>query len=679
MSEKDNTVSRATAGIAAALAFVAGALTMYVVQRSGSASDGEEPVAEVELSPEAAGAAAQEVGSEPRIKVPVTGKEPWKGAEQPLVTIVEFSDFQCPFCNRVNGTLKQIMDTYAGKVKIVWKNNALPFHNRAMPAHIAAMEVFAQKGSEAFWRYHDLLFQNQRDLSDENLVKWAEQVGANGAEVRKAIQEQRHKARVQEDMALAAKVGARGTPNFFINGRQIVGAQPFEAFKKIIDAEIGRAEKMLAAGVPRRGLYQAFLKNAKEKAEPPKPQQPQQRRRPDPNAVYKVPVDADDPVKGPADALVTIVEFSEFQCPFCSRVRPTLQKIVESYGQDVRIVFKHNPLPFHQNAMPAALAAYEVFQQKGADAFWKFHDLMFENQRNLTTDNLVQWAEQVGAKGAKVREAIEKQTHKQAILKDQNLARSLGATGTPSFFINGRNLRGAQPFESFKRIIDEELAKARKLVQTGTPRARVYETIIAKGKTSPQFIGGNAPGGGAPPAAARKYEIPIPAGAPRKGAPNPKVVIQEFSDFQCPFCNRVNPTLQRILQEYGNQVQIIWRNYPLPFHQQARPAHIAAMEVFKQKGSEAFWRYHDLLFQNQRDLTVDNLVQWAEQVGANGAEVRKAIEEKRHDAIIQRDMDAVRKAGARIGTPSFFIDGRLVQGAQPFEAFKAAIEEALKR
>ncbi len=677
MTEKDNTVSRATAGISAALAFVAGSLTMYVVQRSGGDEKTEEKVAEVELSPEAVGAAAKEVGDVARIKVPVTGKEPWKGAEQPLVTIVEFSDFQCPFCSRVNGTLKQIMDTYADKVKIVWKNNPLPFHNRAMPAHIAAMEVFKQKGSDAFWKYHDLLFQNQRNLTDDNLVQWAEQVGANGAEVRKALQEQRHKALIQQDLALGAKVGARGTPNFFINGRQIVGAQPFDNFKKILDEEIARAQRMLSAGVPRGGLYQAFLKNAKEKAEPP--QQRQQPRRPDPNAVYKVPVDANDPIKGPADALVTIVEFSDFQCPFCSRVRATLQKVEETYGKDVRIVFKHNPLPFHQNAMPAALAASEVFKQKGSDAFWKYHDLLFENQRELTTDNLVKWAQQVGANGAKVREAIEKQTHKAAILQDQNLARSLGASGTPSFFINGRNLRGAQPFESFKRLIDEELAKARKLVQSGTPRVKLYETIIAKGATSPQFIGGEAPGGNRPPAAAQKYEIPVPSDAPRRGASNPKVIIQEFSDFQCPFCNRVRPTVERILREYGDKVQIVWRNYPLPFHQNARPAALAAWEVYKQKGSEAFWKYHDLLFENQRELTTDNLVQWAQQVGANGAEVRKAIEEKRHDAAIQADMDAVRKAGARIGTPSFFIDGRLVQGAQPFEAFKAAIEEALKR
>ena len=671
-------MSRASAAIGAALAFVAGALTMYLVTRPSGSTDSQERVAEVELSPEAVGAAAKEAGDVTRIRVPVTGKEPWKGSKDALVTIVEFSDFQCPFCNRVNGTLKQILDTYKGKVKIVWKNNPLPFHQNAMPAHMAAMEVHAQKGNEAFWQYHDKLFANQRQLTRENLEKWAQELGVDMTKFRQALDQQTHKAAIQADLALGRKVGARGTPNFFINGRQLVGAQPFDNFKKIIDDEIARAEKMVAAGVPRGQIYGALMKNAKAEAAQPQQRQQQQRRRPDPNAVYKVPVDADDPVKGPADALVTIVEFSDFQCPFCARVEGTLKQIVDTYGNKVRIVWKDNPLPFHQNAMPAAIAAYEVRRQKGDEAFWKYHDKLFANQRQLTRENLEKWAQELGVNMAKFRQALDQQTHKQAILKDQNLARSLGATGTPSFFINGRNLRGAQPFESFKRLIDEELAKAEKMVANGTPRARLYETIIAKGATSPKFIGGDAPGGNRPPAAAQKYEIAVPADAPRKGARNAKVIIQEFSDFQCPFCNRVLPTVQQILQEYGDKVQIVWRNYPLPFHQNARPAAIAAWEVYKQKGNDAFWKYHDLLFQNQRSLDTETLVRLAQQVGANGAQVRRAIEEKRHDAIVQRDMDAVRKAGARIGTPSFFINGRLVQGAQPFEAFKAAIEQALK-
>ena len=164
-----------------------------------------------------------------------------------------------------------------------------------------------------------------------------------------------------------------------------------------------------------------------------------------------------------------------------------------------------------------------------------------------------------------------------------------------------------------------------------------------------------------------------------KGAANAKVVIQEFSDFQCPFCSRVNPTVAQVIEEYGDKVKIVWRDYPLPFHKDAQPAAQAAREVFAQKGDKAFWAYHDLLFQNQKALSRENLEKFAEQVGGIDMKAfKEALDSGKHKAAVDADMAAVTKAGARIGTPSFFINGKLLQGAQPYPAFKAAIDAALK-
>ena len=102
-----------------------------------------------------------------------------------------------------------------------------------------------------------------------------------------------------------------------------------------------------------------------------------------------VPVSAKDPQKGRADAPVTIVQISEFQCPFCARVLPTMKQVEDTYKDQVRLVFKHNPLPFHNRARPAAEAAAAVFGVAGSKAFWKFHDLAFANQQNLTDENFV--------------------------------------------------------------------------------------------------------------------------------------------------------------------------------------------------------------------------------------------------------------------------------------------------
>jgi protein-disulfide isomerase len=307
------------------------------------------------------------------------------------------------------------------------------------------------------------------------------------------------------------------------------------------------------------------------------------------------------------------------------------------------------------------------------------HALLFEHQRELTRENLESYAQQIGLNMAQVRAALDGDEHDDEITRTQGVARSFGASGTPAFFINGRNLRGAQPLAAFTRVIDEELAKARALVTAGTPR---NARTIANGATSPQFVGGGdapaAPARPAAPPADQVYRIPVPANAPSKGNARASVVIQQFSDFQCPFCSRVEPTVEQIMREYGDRVRIVWRNFPLPFHPNAGPAANAAAEVFRQGGNDKFWAYHNLIFSNQRELDRAHLESWAEQVGGiNMAQLRAAIDGSTHQAEIDADKQAVTAAGARIGTPSFFINGRLIQGAQPFEAFKTAIDRAL--
>ena len=612
-------------------------------------------------------------GDVERFKIPVTDAMPSKGPKDALVTIVEFSEFQCPFCSRVLPTTKEVLDTYGDKVRIVWRNNPLSFHPNAGPAAAVAMEANAQGGSAKFWEVHDVLFANQKALGRAELEGYAEKAGLDMAGVKKALDEGTHTKAIQADQALAAQVGARGTPYFFVNGRTLRGAQPIAAFKKIIDEEIATAEGLLKAGVKKEQMYATVTKDGLTKAAAAKPAAAKPGQ-PDPKAVYKVPLKGDEPQKGPDDALVTIVEISDFECPFCSRVNPTIKSVVDKYGKDVRVVWMNNPLPFHKNAKPAANAALEAHAQKGDKGFWAMHDKMFANQKALTTDNLEAWAKELGLNAAKFKKALADDKYGKRIQEQQALASSLGARGTPAFFINGRNLRGAQPLPAFTAVIDEELAKAKALVAKGTAKAKVYETIIATGETGPK----TAPAAAAPDAN-KVYDIPVAKNAPSKGAKNAKVVIQEFSDFQCPFCSRVNPTIAQVMTEYGDKVRIVWRDYPLPFHKDAGPAAQAAREVFAQKGDKAFWAYHDLLFQNQKALSRENLEKFAEQVGGiNMKAFKAALDSGKHKAGVDADVAAVAKAGARIGTPSFFINGKLLQGAQPYPAFKAAIDAALK-
>jgi len=200
---------------------------------------------------------------------------------------------------------------------------------------------------------------------------------------------------------------------------------------------------------------------------------------PDPKLTYKVDV-GDAHTKGPATAKVTIVEWSDFQCPFCSRVVPTMKELEQAYGDDIRIAFKHNALPMHNRAKAAAIAAEAAGKQ---GKFWEMHDLLFANAKELTDENFAKWAGEIGIDVETFKKDLADPELAKKVDANQQQGTKLGARGTPAFFVNGRYLSGAQPADAFKKIIDEEMKKADALVAQGTPRDKVYEKVIEKGKT----------------------------------------------------------------------------------------------------------------------------------------------------------------------------------------------------
>ena len=170
----------------------------------------------------------------------------------------------------------------------------------------------------------------------------------------------------------------------------------------------------------------------------------------------EVEVHPQDPALGPPSAKVTVVEFSDFQCPYCSRASKTIGQIEEQYGDRIRLVFKQHPLAFHDKAALAAQAAAEANAQGN---FWAFHDRLFANQKALAREDLEAAAQSLGMDMARFRSALDSGVHKAHVDQDTAQAAALGASGTPAFFINGRLLSGAQPIEVFRQAIDEELAR----------------------------------------------------------------------------------------------------------------------------------------------------------------------------------------------------------------------------
>ncbi|MDI1447357.1 thioredoxin domain-containing protein [Polyangium sp. 6x1] len=600
-----------------------------------------------------------DTGEGAKSPVPVTAADPSWGSPKALVTIVAFSDLECPFCARSSQTLAELGKIYGkDQLRIVWKNFPLEFHKNARPAAEAAMAVFKLKGSPWFWAYHDALFANRIDpqVIDGSLPRDTsrKRVDATlaGGEIGKKI---------DEDIALGKKIGVSGTPAFFINGVYLSGAQPIDKFRAIIDEQIAAGRKATASGTAPEKVYAVLSTQNYQKPED-RPGFAGSTAPAEDKTVWRVPVDG-SPVRGKNTALVTLVMFTDFQCPFCVKVTPTIEQLTRDYGDKLRIVYKNNPLPFHKEAEPAAELALEARAQKGEAAFWQAHDLLFAANGKLAPEDLEGIAKNLGIDVKKASDAIAKQKHKARIEQDLDLADDVQANGTPHFFINGRRLVGNQPIDKFKALIDEEMTKAEALVKKGTPAAKLYDTIIKDGKTTtfekvkavPAFTKDN----------------------PTKGPANAKVTIQIFSDFECPFCKRVEPTLAELDAAFPGKIRFVWRNKPLPFHKNAMPAALAAVEAYKQKGNEAFWKMHDAFFQDPTQLDRAGIERTAAALGLDVQKVLAAVDGQTHKALIDADIKAGEDAGIT-GTPGFLVNGYFVSGAQPLSKFKKAVNLALK-
>jgi protein-disulfide isomerase len=610
---------------------------------------------------------AASASSEQDAAVPIDARNPTWGSRTALVTIVEFADFQCPFCRVVEPTLAKLRATNGPDVlRIVWKEAPLDFHDQAHPTAEAAAAVFTLAGNDAFWKFHDLAFAEQANLGIDNTVRWAGEAGVKDTDgLRKSLEAHQWAPSVDADLAEGEKLGVHGTPSFFVNGVSLVGAQSAETFQALIDNQVKAARAKLAAGTTPEHLYAELTRDNRAAAPPATSDDGEVE---DTKTVFKVPL-GNSPARGSAGALVTIVEFADYQCPYCARAEDTVKQLRDEYGDKLRIVHKDQPLPFHEHAEPAAEAALQVREEKGDPAFWLMHDALYQGQGDLSEETLVRIAAQLGARADRVRTAIDKHTHRREIDDDQSLADDLQADGTPHFFIDGRRLVGSQPREKFEAIINEELKKAGDLVAKGTKPEDVYAALTKDGQ-------------GPPPPETRDLPATIPAGDPERGNAKAKVVVHEWSDFQCPFCAMAEPTVSELMTEYGTRIRFVWHDLPLPMHPSAPLAAQAAREARKQKGDKAFWSLHDTIFAHQKELGRDAVDGWGKALGLDMGKWKTALDGASHQPEVDADAKAAADMNIR-GTPSFIIavaggsKGYFLSGAQPYPRLRKLVERAL--
>jgi protein-disulfide isomerase len=172
-----------------------------------------------------------------RVEVSIQGA-PVRGAADAPITVVEFSDFECPFCKQAQPTLKQLLERYPGKVRLAYRD--FPLDSIHPKARVAAEAARCAHDQGKFWEYHDVIFAQSPQLANEDLRRYAGEVGLDVAKFDSCLSAGTHKAAVQRDLDEGSRLGITGTPAFFVNGRALSGAQPLDAFTKLIEQELDR-------------------------------------------------------------------------------------------------------------------------------------------------------------------------------------------------------------------------------------------------------------------------------------------------------------------------------------------------------------------------------------------------------------------------------------------------------
>jgi protein-disulfide isomerase len=380
------------------------------------------------------------------VNVPVEGL-PSFGNPHALVTIVAFTDYECSYCARADATIGTLRREYGDRVRVVVASHPLPLHERATPAAQAFLAAAEQGKGEAM---HAKLFGGRID-TDDALRAAAIDVGVDLSAFDRS-RTSTAPAALARAMELGARLGVTGTPTFFVNGRRIVGARPIETFRALVDEELTKAEALVKNGVAPSRVYGALvgaLPAYRAKVEEPK------------DEIRDVPL-GNAPLRGARGhaSPVTVVLFSDFECPYCVKVEGTLREL-EARG-DVRVAFRHRPLPMHSHARLAAKAAIAADRQ---GRFWPFHDVVVTHRDALEKTDLERYAAEAGLDVARFLRDIDDLAVEARLAEDEKLASELDVKGTPTAFVDGQRVTGAQPLATFQNAIAAASGRRSRAVQ----------------------------------------------------------------------------------------------------------------------------------------------------------------------------------------------------------------------
>ncbi|MEM1347533.1 MAG: thioredoxin domain-containing protein [Myxococcota bacterium] len=401
-----------------------------------------------------------------------------QGPDDASVTIVMFSDLECPFCSRAHVDMEALRASYPDDVRLVFKHFPLTqIHPNARGAAVAAMAAGAQG---KFWEFVEAAFHQQDRLGPELYAEIMAGLGGDLEAFEKALRDDALAKTIAADIELGDAIQVQGTPTIYLNGVQLPPGVSPEQLGEVVEQQREIVAAFKRAGVAEDEIYWRMVR---AQYQPPVAPPEQSGDEETPGVVY-IPL-GDSPARGASldDALVTIVAFSDFECPFCSRANPAIDEALRTHSDKIRLVFKHFPLPFHKRADEAAKLSIIAASQ---DKFWAVHDLLFANQDALADADLQRYADEAGLGIPDITQAMQDPALLQRIEDDMTLGVQSGVQGTPTFFINGQRFSGVLEPDMLEALIEEQTALARTVqAQRGDVRGEaLYQALVEANRNS---------------------------------------------------------------------------------------------------------------------------------------------------------------------------------------------------
>jgi protein-disulfide isomerase len=530
-------------------------------------------------------------------------------APHPL-SVVVFSDFECPYSAHFFFVLQQYERSNPGKLHVTFKQSPLPIHPGAPLAARAALAAGHQGRYDAM---AELLYANQKHLDRDSLLADARQLHLDMVRFRRDLDSPAIAAELAADMDEARAFGITQTPTSYIEGKTVVGEQTNESLVaaiQAIDAPVQSASAQAAAAV----------------AQPPAPAL-------DPGVIAALAL-APSAEQGAANAPLTIVEFTDFQCPYCKAAVAPMEQFLLAHGRQVRWVVHSFPLDFHPDSELANEAALAAGEQ---GKFWPMHDLLFAHQDALKLPDLRRYAEELHLDVQAFNDALA--THRLAgkIAADRTLGMKAGVDGTPTFFVDGHAFSGAPSVTELDQLLAEH--------QTPVDQREVVVAAAAL----PTVVDRRVLGTDAAP-----------------------LTLTWYTDVRSPLAPAQVELVRALAEHYAGKIRVNFKAYPLAAHADSRLASAALLAACDQN---RFWPMYDALAAHSAPLDRAAVLNIATVLKLDAATFAASLDAA--SGTLQDSIDEAQRRGI-LGAPVIFLNGQRVDGLQREGFYTAIADQELK-